>query len=123
MTDLLDFILLKVYRLFRIEVNFTKDEYSDADIFEQCRDFISILEERDLQHLIENLAIGLEKVDSKEVLEKQLQTFSTLDKQFGTSVRALLEARRMGAVKKTEGETLLQQLNLELLGTTVPERK
>jgi len=100
-----------------------KDEYSDADIFEQCRDFLRILEDRDHSHLIENLAIGIEKVDSKVVLGKLLQILTTLDAEFGKSVKTLLKDREIGAIKKTEGELLLQKLNLELLGETIPQRK
>lgn len=97
------------------------EEYSDADIYAQARDFLAVVKDSD--HLMENMAGGLEKVDSKEVVNKILDMLVKLDQNFGTGVKNILLARINGEVKKTEAENLLQELNVRLLGETVPQRK
>jgi len=97
------------------------EEYSDADIYAQGRNFLKVVKDSD--HLMENLAGGLEKVDSIEVVNKILKMLITLDESFGNGVKNLLNARIKGTVKKTEAENLLQELNVMLLGETIPQRK
>jgi len=88
-------------------------EGTDADFYEQPREFFNLLNEQARQHLIYNVADSLRKVTSSVVIEKMMVHLNAIDSRFGGGVNALLQQFRDKSVKN-EADQLVDVMRARL---------
>jgi catalase len=86
------------------------------DYYAQPAVFLTVLSELERQHLYENLAASLYKVD-EHVYLKLIQRFSQINAKFAQTVSDLVTERKAGKV--SDGEKLAQGMAQMVLKTTV----
>jgi catalase len=90
------------------------NEGTDQDYYAQARELLQVTTPEDRRSLVVNLGTSLYRV-ATEVENAVLTHFEKIEPGLATEVRKEIEIRRAGA-KQTPGNTVLRQLNLELLG-------
>jgi len=90
------------------------EEGTDADYYEQPRDFYNILDERDKLHLAMNLAENINKITDKRLVQAVDAMLAKVSDKLVTSVRAELMKLQNDSIPMTDGQLLLKTLRKNL---------
>jgi catalase len=88
------------------------NEYSDADIYEQPRDFLAAISKADFASLVENLGYALSGVDPR-IIDAVMVHFNKIDATFGQQVSASIKTYQTEA-KTSAGRAACKKIRGEL---------
>jgi len=97
-------------------------EGTDKDYYEQPGEFFRVLSEDQRYNLCENIASSCAKIPDSLVKEV-VSHLKKVDTRLGSTVENLLQNRKSGTYKLTEGEQVVKQLRETLVGDFTASRK
>eukprot|EP01119_Soliformovum_irregulare_P016597 TRINITY_DN4831_c0_g1_i2.p1 TRINITY_DN4831_c0_g1~~TRINITY_DN4831_c0_g1_i2.p1 ORF type:complete len:550 (+),score=179.76 TRINITY_DN4831_c0_g1_i2:80-1729(+) len=95
-------------------------EGTDADYYQPCREFLSVLEPEQFQNLCKNLANSLYRVDDI-VYPQVLKHFTAINANLATLVDQIVQSKKNGSAVKTPGEATLERL--KQMAAKMPKKK
>lgn len=89
------------------------NEYSDADIYAQPREFLAVLPEAEKANLISNLAFSFSSLDPR-VVTANLAHFRNISPEFEAAVSVALDAYKANMTTASLGKAALMKIRQEL---------